>query len=101
MINIREIKRATFKKELGAKISSFRWHNKNKNGGNFGIEIRGIGKKDYELSGYYDKDGIVSSLRFGYIYQAGYVVSNLVTTFPELLESIKLYVSADNMEKYG
>lgn len=70
-MNIKEMKGTSLKKFMKAERSSFRWHNKNKSGGNFGIEIRGIEGKNYEISAEYAWDGNFSNIRFGYIYQAG------------------------------
>ena len=70
-MNIKEIKGTSLKKFMKAEKSSFRWHNKNKSGGNFGIEIRGIEGKNYQITAYYAYDGNFSNIKFGYIYQAG------------------------------
>lgn len=70
-MNIKEIKGTSLKRLMNAEKSSFRWHNKNKNGGNFGIEIRGIEGNDYQICADYGSDGNFSLIRFGYVHQAG------------------------------
>lgn len=70
-MNIKDIKGTILKKLMNAERSSFRWHNKNKSGGNFGIEILGIDGKDYEISADYNTLGNFFHLRFGPIYHAG------------------------------
>lgn len=92
MLNIKEIKGTSFKKILGCKSSSFRWHNKNKSGGNFGIELRELQGKDYEISGEYNINGNMSSIRFGYIYQAG--VRFMIEDFEELINIIKKMIGS-------
>ena len=51
-----------------------RWHNKNKQGGNFGFNIyfKQVFDRDNdkELTGYYNKDGVVYSLCFSPLYSA-------------------------------
>lgn len=74
-MNIKEVKGTSLKKLMKAKSSSFRWHNKNKNGGNFGIEIRGIEDKNYQICANYAFDGNFSNIRFGYVYQAGMIIN--------------------------
>jgi len=65
--------------ELRKKINAFRvaqrWHNKNKQGGNFGINIyfakehnRDI---DKEITGYYNKEGEIINLNFSSLYGGG------------------------------
>lgn len=66
-----ELKSRDIKKRFDAKSVALRWHNKNKSGGNFGMNIHGVNGKDFEISGQYNIDGILSGLRFGFIYQAG------------------------------
>ena len=90
-INTREIK-----KSLGLDKAVFRYHNKNKTGGNFGIDLI-IGSwgnpnfKHYELSGEYDLSGQISRLRVGYAYQLGYNIVE-VKDLNELISYIKLMI---------
>lgn len=86
-MNVKEIKSSVIKKRLYAKQVCYRWHNKNKTGGNFGINICGVNDKDYEISGYYDIEGTVRGLRFGFIYTAGIPMS--VQTIEEMFEFIE------------
>lgn len=74
-MNKKELNTNELKKLIGAHRIAQRWHNKNKHGGNFGINIyfgpefqRGI---DKEITGYYDKEGHITSLSFGDLYSAG------------------------------
>lgn len=67
-MNLKELKSLELKKFLHASQCKMRWHNKNKNGGNFGLEIRGVRGKDWELWCHYDKEGLCYFLKFGYLY---------------------------------
>lgn len=95
-MNIKEMRGVALKKALSAKSVAFRYHNKN--GGNFGINIRGLLGKDYELSGEYDKNGNFSELRFGHIYQLGCRVNPKDL---EHLASIILYAVTPTITKIG
>lgn len=68
MINIKDLTGRYLKKTLGAKSASFRYHNRNKSGGNFGIDVRGVNGLDYELNGDYNVEGNVKWVGFGKIY---------------------------------
>ena len=78
MITKKELKGVTIKKAIKAHRVAMRWHNKNKSGGNFGFNIyfgpefnRGT---DTELTGYYNKDGFITRLNYGFLYQAGHTI---------------------------
>ena len=75
MINIKEFNGRLVKEKLKAHNSSFRWHNKNKGGGNFGINIyfaKEFNREtDKEFTGYYDKKGDIYLLRFSPLYECG------------------------------
>ena len=75
MINIKDFKGRIIKKYLKCNSASFRWHNKNKSGGNFGINIyfqKEFNREtDKEFTGYYNKDGFIYSLCFSPLYSAG------------------------------
>ena len=78
MIQKTSLKGIDFKKYMGAFQGSQRWHNKNKNGGNFGINVY-FGKefvrgRDSELTGDYNKDGEIVSLSWGRLYSCGHRV---------------------------
>ena len=89
-MNIKEVKGLVLKKLMGAERSSFRWHNKNNNGGNFGIEIRGIEGKNYEISADYNSLGNFFQIRFGYIYEAGMRMNlEMNETVEQLCERLK------------
>lgn len=100
-MNIKDIKGTTFKKLMKAEKSSFRWHNKNKSGGNFGIEIRGIERKNYQITGDYNTLGNFYELRFGPIYQAGMKMNlGMVETIEELCVRLnKILEITKNMDK--
>lgn len=78
MIKKNELTGSAVKKGLKANRSMYRWHNKNKSGGNFGINIYFAEEfnrdTDKELTGYYNSDGVVYSLSFGNLYSAGHKV---------------------------
>ena len=68
-MNITEVNGRYFKRMLNASRCSFRYHNKNKNGGNFGFEMRGlIGGRNLELWGHYSADGEIYHLAIGDIH---------------------------------
>lgn len=70
---------------MKAERSMFRWHNKNKSGGNFGINILGVDGKNYQISADYAFGGDFFNIRFGYIYQAGMRIAlGKVETLEEL-----------------
>lgn len=95
MIQISELKGTTIKKRLGAYSASFRYHNKNKQGGNFGINI--YMKKEFnratdkEICGYYDKEGRIWALEYGELYGVG---SRLPIWALESLETLFSYLEA-------
>ena len=93
-MNVKELNGRAIKKALGAQRVMFRWHNKNKSGGNFGINILGVNNGDWEISGHYDTNGNILSLRFGKIYQAGMLVSN--RQFDELMSGILIVTKGVN-----
>lgn len=75
MINIKEFNGNLVKKQLNAHRAGFRWHNKNKSGGNFGINIyfaeQFNRETDKEFTGYYNTDGVIYNLSFSALYSAG------------------------------
>ena len=89
MITISELKGNRLKKDLGLERAFFRWHNKNKTWGNFGINLITKGDSDnFELTGNYRRpSGEVYSLRFGILYQ---IVGNIpISTYEELISLLK------------
>ena len=86
-MNIKDLKSIVIKKKLDAERVCFRWHNKNNSGGNFGINIWNVKGKDYEISGYYNVEGLLRGLRFGFIFQAGIPMN--VQTIEEMFEFIE------------
>lgn len=79
-----DLKSKEIKKRFDANSVAFRWHNKNKSGGNFGINIHDVNGQDYQITGEYNTDGILRGLRFGFIYQAGIPVN--VDSIEQLFE---------------
>jgi hypothetical protein len=100
-MNIKDMKGTTLKKLMNAERSSFRWHNKNKRGGNFGIEIRGIEGKNFEISADYNILGNFFHLRFGPIYHAGMRLNlGQIETIEELCVRLKKIIEImKNMDK--
>ena len=86
-MNIIQLNGNAIKKSLGIKRAMFRWHNKNKTGGNFGINLFGVNGIDCELTGSYDINGNIISLRFGRIYEAGIAISE--RNFHYLMDTIR------------
>jgi hypothetical protein len=82
-MNIKDLNGLAIKKALRAQSASYRYHNKNKSGGNFGINIRGLKGADFEISGDYDTEGNVRQLRFGYLYQHGISIPEM--SFDDLM----------------
>src|SRR5260221_8767031 len=89
-MNIKELNGRSMKKHFNCKTSAFRWHNKNNSGGNFGLEIRGLDGKNYEINGYYDSNGNIRNLRFGYVFHTYTRLSAM--TFEGLINEIRLII---------
>lgn len=89
-MKIQDLKSIEIKKRFGAKRVRFRWHNKNNSGGNFGINVIGVNGKDYEITGRYNVEGTLRSLRFGPIFQNGTPMN--VNTVEEMFEFIEKYL---------
>ena len=98
------------KKLLGAKRAKMRWHNKNKSGGNFGFDIM-YGdsynrKTDAELTGYYDPNRNLLSLRWGPAWESGTTIykrgdpHSLVKNMDELKELLVKYKYQDREDIY-
>lgn len=96
MINIKELNGNKLKKSLGIEKAAFRWHNKNKSGGNFGINLYNIFGKNYELTGRYNKDGQIFSLCFGYIHR-GLTKLDSRTTYEDLITIIKRITESEQL----
>ena len=92
MLTKKELTGARLKRSLGLKRASQQWHNKNKRGGNFGINLwiepRQYGN-NYELTGTYNTDGVLTSLRFGSTGQAGSKLTIAGLTYDKLVSAIK------------
>lgn len=72
MIDITELKGTNLKKDLKLDRALKRWHNKNKSGGNFGINLyQKDDKPDYQITGYHNLNGDVTGLSVAQLYQAG------------------------------
>ena len=81
------------KKDLELQRALYRWHNKNKSGGNFGINLITGGQQNYEITGHYNTNGEITSLRFGRIYSAGVPVPKDYT-YEQLISVIKRGLAA-------
>jgi len=97
---IQELKTSTIKRELKANKCKFRYHNKNKCGGNFGINII-FGEwlqedyKNYEISGMYNVQGVLTHLSIGRAYQIGFKVE--VENISDLIKELKeMIAKGDN-----
>ena len=92
-LNTRELK-----KLLSAYSINQRWHNKNKNGGNFGINIY-YGKeflrgRDKELTGYYNIKGELTHLKYGNLYSVGQnIPKEILKTNLNMLGKYLLYLN--------
>ncbi len=85
-MNIKELNGIAIKKALNASRVHFQWHNRNKSGGNFGINIRGLKGGNFEISGDYDTLGTIHALRFGYMHCAG--IRMFEDCFEKLMKSL-------------
>lgn len=85
-MNIKELNGQAIKKALNAKSASYRWHNRNTRGGNFGINIRGVSGNDWEISGDYNTQGEIAHLRFGRLFAVG--IRMFETEFELLMKNI-------------
>ena len=104
MINKKELTGNKLKKGLNAFRVGYRWNNKNKGWGNFGINInfseefkRGI---DKELTGEYkiiEEEKIISSLTFSDLWGGCGVRIDLkeIDTFNKLIKWIKAYIEKE------
>ena len=73
MITKKELTGEKLKKSLELHRAAYRWHNKNKSGGNFGINLDTSAnwqELHFELTGYYNAQGQVIGLSFGKQFQA-------------------------------
>ena len=91
MLTMKELKGTALKKALNAKSVSMRWHNKNKSGGNFGFNIRGVPNTadDFELTGNYNEHGEVFGLRFGKIFWGNHPFR--VKNYDELIQVLNAF----------
>ena len=85
---------AAIKKALKANRCMYRGHNKNKTGGNFGINIyfaEGFNRAtDREITGAYDTTGKVRLLKYGPLYSVGINMQpENFETFEAMLDKIK------------
>jgi hypothetical protein len=71
-MNIKELISKDLKAAFGSRKARFRYHNKNKSGGNFTIELIGLPNRDWDLHGEYNRDGKLYSLRFGPLFSYGH-----------------------------
>ena len=97
MLNIKELTGPRLKKALGLRRAVRRYHNKNKSGGNFGINLYTHTQGDYEITGDYDPLENIRLLSIGQLYQPGMLVcsnSNYKDyTFEYLISQLKLLIN--------
>lgn len=97
MILKKELSGARLKKSLNLIRANQRWHNKNKTGGNFGINL--IADKDFygdnfEISGYYNTAAIIVGLRFGKLWQPGVEITDILElTYDNLVERLNYWIA--------
>jgi len=111
-INIKEIRGTTFKKEFGLVNCLMGYHNKNTNGGNFGLNFRFKKefnpKIDFSLNGDYKKGGelyslSVMSIRIGE-FQYKLIVNDiegLKTQLKEIIPQLKRNAILEELEEDG
>ncbi len=79
-------------KQAGFYSAAYRWHNKNKSGGNFGINLltsQNWQDRHFELTGTYNTKGEITSLRLGELYQAGSPLTLKDLDIDRLVNAIK------------
>lgn len=100
MINIKDLRGPKLKKDLVLRSVVKRWHNKNKSGGNFGINLYPFNEPNYEITGYHDLKGNVTSLRVGVLWQVGTQIFTKNTmdkwTYDKLISVIKKLIEKPN-----
>ncbi len=67
-MNIKELTGQQLKKDLHLRRCLKRWHNHNRTGGNFGINLMRNERPHFEITGYHDLEGNVYNLTFGRLY---------------------------------
>ena len=100
-VTMKDISGAKIKKATGADLVRKEYHNKNLQGGNFGIMIRD-GKKLYDLRGYHDPDGVVYNLSFeiGAFGRYGSFGSIITKSNYKTMTPAKIYaILADGIKK--
>lgn len=91
-----DLKSNILKKLLKAARVAQRYHNKNKSGGNFGINIY-FGstfnrETDREITGNYNTEGFIYGLRYGPLYQCGQKIPRPILKNIDLLGEYLLYL---------
>ena len=97
MLNIKELTGPRLKKALGLRRAVRRYNNKNKSGGNFGINLHTHSQGNFEITGDYDPYGTIRLLSIGQLYQPGMLVCRNENykdyTFDYLISQIKLLIN--------
>ena len=89
------------RKDSGLQKVFMRWHNKNKHGGNFGFNL--IAKNyalitiNYELCGYYNEKGEITSLGIGKQYQNNIQIKGELT-YKRIIKLLMLAGSKDHKD---
>jgi hypothetical protein len=94
-MKIKEINGRAIKKALNCRKASFRYHNKNTRGGNFGFEVRGVKGLDFEISGNYNNEGFIYGLCVNILYEADINIS--LSSFNDLVSFIERYAEKKNL----
>lgn len=99
-MNIKEINGAQFKKLLSASRCYYRYHNKSKNGGNFGFEMRGlIGGRELELWGHYSANGEIHHLAIGSVFGRKNEIDKLLYADKQSLINLIKSICCDIIEE--
>ncbi len=99
MIHFKDLSGPKLKKALPVTHAKRRYHNQNKSGGNFGINLKTINSKkfDFELNGMYNVDGVVYRLSVSEMYQPGMKVITINNydriSHYELFHKVKNYMN--------
>ena len=93
-----ELKTNELKKLLNAHRLNTQWHNKNKSGGNFGLNIY-FGAtferdRDKQITGYYNKEGDLYGIKYGSMYGIGQKIPKCILKDIKLLSEYLLNLNA-------
>jgi len=101
-VNMNQLTGPKLKKELNLIKATKRYHNKNKSGGNFGIDLRITPKgKWFTISGYHNLDNEVTSARIGKSFNPGMTLINpnnyKFADYREFISTISRHIKTESI----